>query len=193
MPKPYSKIPTIPLLVEKYNNKIVALLEQESIPIKGFIEMCRKEVFETLDGYDFKDKFKDNAIQEFDNLYNRVDGANSFVVLSSMSDLAEKVKLKWIKEIVTEDERIKRLKAKEIEEANRVAEKAGKGENKTAASEYKVEPIPEVVIKTKTLSMRELVKGQKTIKNNDDIDEVVEALRLKLREELGKDTIISLV
>ena len=41
--------------------------------------------------------------------------------------------------------------------------------------------------------MRELVKGQKTIKNNDDIDEVVEALRKKLREELEKDTIISLV
>jgi len=193
MPKPYSKIPTIPLLIEKYNNKIIELLEEESVPVKGFIEMCRKEVFETLDGYDFKDKFKDNIIEEFNNLYNRVDGANSFAVLSSMPDLAEKIKLKWIKEIVTEDERLKRIKAKEIDEANRVAEGTVNGENKTATSTYKVDPVPEVVIKTKTLSMRELMKGQKTIKNNDDIDEVVEALRAKLREELEKDTIISLV
>ncbi|MBC2425601.1 BREX system P-loop protein BrxC, partial [Clostridium beijerinckii] len=184
----------IPLLIEKYNNKIVSLLEEESIPVKGFVEMCSKEVFETLEGYDFKDKFRDNIIQEFNNLDNRVEGANSFAVLSSMSDLAEKVKLKWIKEIVAEDVRLKRIKAKEIEEANRVAEGiSGNGETDTNTTTYKVGPIPEVVIKTKTLSMRELVKGQKTIKNNDDIDEVVEALRKKLREELEKDTIISLV
>ncbi|KGM93221.1 BREX system P-loop protein BrxC [Clostridium botulinum] len=193
MPKPYSKIPTIPLLIEKYSNKIIELLEEESVPVKGFIEMCRKEVFETLDGYDFKDKFKDNVIEEFNNLYNRVEGASNFAILSSMPDLAEKVKLKWIKEIVTEDETQKRMKAKKIEEANKIAEGLGDNQTKTDTSSYKVEPIPEVVIKTKTLSMRELVKGQKTIKNNDDIDEVVENLRRKLRAELEKDTIISLV
>lgn len=189
MPKPYSKIPKIPLLIEKYNNKITDLLEEESIPVKGFIEMCRNEVFETLGSFDFKDKFENKIIEEFNNLYNRVEGASSFAVLSSMSDLAEKVKLKWIKEIVTEYETQKRIKAREIENANRIA----KGETKIATLQDKSESVPEVVIKTKTLSMRELVKGQKTIKNNDDINEVVEALRLKLKEELEKDTIINLV
>lgn len=193
MSKPYSKIPTIPLLIEKYNNKIVSLLEEESVPVKGFIEMCKKEVFETLEAYDFKHKFEQSITEEFNNLYNRVSSASSFAVLSSMPDLAEKVKLRWIKEIVTEDERLKRIKAKEIEEANRALEREAKGETQTATVTYKPEPVPEVVIKTKTLSMRELVKGQKTIKNTDDIDEVVEALRAKLREELEKDTIISLV
>lgn len=104
------------------------------------------EVFETLDVYDFKEKIKKNIIEEFDNLYNRVESANSFAILSSMSDLSEKV-----------------------------------------------DPVPEVVIKTKMLSMREFVKGQKTIKNNEDIDAVVESLRRKLKEELEKDTIISLI
>jgi len=193
MVKPYSKIPTIPLLIEKYNNNILALLEEESVPVKGFIEMCRKEVFETLDGYDFKCKFESKVMDEFNRLYDRLASASSFAVLSSMSDLAEKVKLKWIKEIVTEHEGQKRIKAKEIEEANRVAEGSGNKKTATTTSSYVVEQIPEVVIRTKTLSMRELVKGQKTIKNNDDIDEVVEALRLKLRQELDTDTIISLV
>ncbi|NMM63712.1 BREX system P-loop protein BrxC [Clostridium sp. P21] len=193
MSKPYSKIPGIPLLIEKYNNKILSLLEEESIPVKGFIEMCKKEVFETLDNYDFKDKFNNKIIEEFNNLYARVEGANNFAVLSSMSDLADKLKLKLIKEIIEEDERQKIIKSKKIENANRVAEKPENKEEKTIAAAYEVDSIPEVIIKTKTLSMRELVKGQKTIKNNDDIDEVVEALRKKLREELEKDTIISLV
>ncbi|MCB2341108.1 BREX system P-loop protein BrxC [Clostridium estertheticum] len=193
MVKPYDKIPTLPLLIEKYNNDIVALLEVESVPVKGFIEMCRNEVFETLDGYDSKCKFESMVMEEFNMLYDRLESTSSFAVLSSMSDLAEKVKLKWIKEIVTENERQNRIKAKEIEEANRVAEGVAKGEKEIKMPPYIVDIIPEVVIKTKTLSMRELVKGQKTIKNNDDIDEVVEALRLKLRQELDKDTIISLV
>lgn len=189
MEKPYSKIPTIPLLLEKYNNKVLELLEEESVPVKGFIDMCRKEVFETLESYGFKEKFINKIIEEFNNLYNRLESANSFAVLSSMSDLAEKLKLKWIKEIVAEDERQKRVIAVEMQKANKVAEKSGEGETKP----YDADVETEVVIKTKTLSMRELVKGQKTIKNSDDIDEVIEALRKKLREELEKDTIISLV
>lgn len=193
MKRPYSKIPTIPLLIEKYNNRILELLEEESVPVKGFIEKCRKEIFETLEGYEFKDKYNSKVIDEFDNLYNRVDSASSFAVLSSMPDLAEKVKLKWIKEIVTEDERLKRIKAKEMEDASRTADKSANYEIKTDITAYEVDPVSDVVIKTKTLSMRELVKGQKTIKNNYDIDEVVEALRKKLKEELEKDTIISLV
>lgn len=194
MPKPYSKIPTIPLLIEKYNNKVVELLDEESVPVKGYIEKCKKEVLETLEEYDFKDKFKNNIIEEFNGLYKRLEGASSFAVLSSMSDLAEKVKLKWIKEIVAEDERRKRIEAKGIQQVgNGTITNPSGGGKQTNTPVSMVDPIPQVVIKTKTLSMRELVKGQKTIKNDADIDEVVEALRRKLREELDKDTIISLV
>lgn len=193
MKEPYSKIPTIPLLIEKYNNKILSLLEEESVPVLGFIETCKKEVIETLDGYDFKDKFISEIIREFDNLTNRTESANNFAVLSSMSDLAEKLKLKWVKEIVTEDEKQKRIKAKEIELANSINEAAESAGNNTACVVETVKPEPEVLIKTKTLSMRDLVKGQKVIKNESDIDEIIETLREKLKAELDKDTIISLI
>lgn len=187
MEKPYSKIPTIPLLIEKYNNKIVSLLEEESEPVKDSIEMCKKEVFETLDKYDFKEKFNNNIIEDFNKLYDRASSADSFAVLSSMPDLSDKFKVKWIKEILEEAERQKRKNPGIVSE--------GTGEKPTQPDKvpYEVNPTQPIVIKTKTLSMRELVKGQKTIKNNDDIDEVIEALRRKLIEELEQDTIISLV
>jgi hypothetical protein len=110
-----------------------------------------------------------------------------------MGDLAEKLKLKWVKEIVTENERVRIIKAKEIEEANRVNEIRETGGTKDTYVIPAVIKEPEVVIRTKTLSMRELVKGQKVIKNIEDIDVVVEALRKRLKEELEKDTIISLI
>ncbi len=193
MNEPYGNIPTIPLLIEKYNNKILSLLEEESIPVLGFIQTCKNEVTETLEGYDFKNKFISRVNGDFENLINRTESASSFAVLSSMSDLAEKLKVRFINEIVAEDETLKRIKAKEIEEANRVKEiPLTKGTDTTYVA-APVEPEPKVVIKTKTISMRELVKGQKVIKNEEDIDAVVEALRRKLKEELEKDTIINLI
>ena len=193
MPKPFSKIPTIPLLIGQYNDKVIELLEEESIPVKGYIEKCRKEVLETLEEYNFKDKFKNNIIEEFNGLYKRLEGASSFTVLSSMSDLAEKVKLKWIKEIVAEDEKLKRIEAKGIQQVGNGTTSTDNGGKNPNTPVSTPDSISQVVIKTKTLSMRELVKGQKIIKNDADIDEVVEALRRKLKEELEKDTIISLV
>lgn len=193
MKEPYSKIPTIPLLIESYSQKIMSLLEEESIPVLEFIKNCKNEVIETLEQYDFKDKFKENIIEDFNTLISRTEKESNFVVLSSMSDLAEKLKLKWIKASVEEDERQKRIKAKEIEEANKVNEKSLEEGNNVEVKNEPVKAEPEVVIKTKTLSMRELVKGQKIIKNSDDIDEVIENLRKRLKEELEKDTIISLI
>ncbi|WP_066893479.1 BREX system P-loop protein BrxC [Clostridium nigeriense] len=193
MSTPYSKIPTIPLLIEKYNNKILSLLEEESIPVLAFIQTCKNQVIETVELYDFKDKYINRIIEEFGNLTNRTESANSFVVLSSMSDLAEKLKVRLINEIVTEDENLRRIKEKEIEDKRKSEETAvSEGTDK----EYKADTVklePKVVIKTKTLSMRELVKGQRVIKNEEDIDAVLESLRAKLKEELKKDTIISLV
>ena len=193
MKEPYLKIPTIPLLIEKYNNKILSLLEEESKPVLEFIENSKREVIEALEESSFKDKFINKVMESFENLTKRTKEANNFAVLSSMSDLADKLKVRLINEIVAENEKEKRLKAKEIEEANKVKETTESIENTRDCATEAVKAEVEVVIKTKTLSMRELVKGQKVIKNDKDIDEVVEALRKKLKEELEKDTIINLI
>ena len=106
-----------------------------------------------------------------------------------MSDLAEKLKVKWTKKIIEEDARRKRLQAKEIEQGN-LEKTPVPGEIKTTPM---VKEEPEIFVKTKTVSMRDLVKGQKIIKNDEDIDAVVESLRKKLKEQLEKDTIINLI
>ncbi len=188
--EPFNDIPTIPLLIEKYNNKVMELLEEESIPVLEFIENSRLEVIETLEGYDFKNEFINKINEEFSSLTNRTEGANSFIILSSMSDLAEKLKVKWTKNIIEEDARRKRLQDKEIEKGN--PEKiivSGSGNFTTPV----VKEQPEVFVKTKTVSMRDLVKGQKIIKNDEDIEIVLESLRKKLKEQLEKDTIINLI
>ncbi|MDU5105782.1 BREX system P-loop protein BrxC [Clostridium sp.] len=192
MKEPYSKIPTIPLLIEEYNNKVLSLLEQESIPIIDTIETCKKEVIETIEKYDFKNKFINEINEDFHNLTMKVEKADNFLVLSSVSDLADKVKLKWIKEIIEEAKRQEMLKAKEIELTNgNDGENLPRGGKTNTGNSVKTEV--KVSIKTKTLSMKELVKGQKVIQNTTDIDEIVEILRQKLKDELEDNTIINLI
>lgn len=194
MKEPYSKIPNIPLLIEKYNNKVLELLEDESKPVIEFIKQSKKEVIETLETYDLKDKFELQVIDDFNRYVDRSEKADNFTTLSSMKDLTDKLKVKWIRQIVSEAETIKRLKEQEIAKAATITETQSKDDYKaTKPLEQRAIPQVKVEIKTKTLSMRELVKGQKVIKNESDIDEIVETLRSKLKAELDTDTIITLI
>lgn len=208
MKEPYNKIPSIPLLRERYNNKILSLLEEESLPVLEFIRNCRKEVLEILDEYNLKDKFTSEISEDFTGLIDRTEKASSFSILFSMTDLAERRKVKWITDIISEFTKLEneRLKLERFEEAERIKKlreeeqrslvKEGIEDTSNNYGSYVVKPIidePLVVIKRKALSIKELVRGQRTIKNEADIDAVVEDLRRRLKEELEKDTIISLV
>ncbi|WP_368243905.1 BREX system P-loop protein BrxC [Clostridium tertium] len=193
MKEPYSKIPTIPLLIEKYNNEILSLLEKQSIPVLDFIRTCKNEVMETLNSYDFNNNFGTEINEEFNSLISRTEKASNFAVLSSMSDLADKLKLKWIKKIVEEDEKQKRIKVNVGGGSNTNPNYPISQPGDDDGGDKPIINEPPVSIKTKTLSMRELVKGQKVIKNTSDIEDVIENLRKKLTEELEKDTIINLI
>lgn len=192
--EPYNKIPNIPLLIEKYNNKVLELLEEESKPVIEFIKKSKKEVIEALETYDLKDKFEAEVIRDFNRYVEKSERVDNFTILSSMKDLADKLKVKWIKQIVSESETIKRLKEQQLAKASVITETQSKDDYEISKSlEQRSIQQVKVEIKTKTLSMRELVKGQKVIKNESDIDEIVETLRKKLKEELETDTIITLI
>ena len=147
---------------------------------------------ETLASYDFKDKFIASVDENFKNLKERTETADNFAILSSMSNLAERAKVRLINEIVAEEETRKRDEEKTPKNnpsaGNKETKEGTKPTIPTAVSSK-----PKVVIKTKNISMRELVKGQKIIRTEEDINEVLESLKLKLKEELDRDTIINLI
>lgn len=197
MKEPYNKIPTIPMLRQKYTNKILSLLEEESLPVLESIKTCKREVLETLDLYNLKDKFINDILQDFTGLINRTEKASSFSTLFSMTDLAERRKVKWITDIMSEFTRLEKEREEERlrkeEQKSVIKDPNGESGNGGGYVSKPIIVVPPISIKMKPLSMKELVKGQRTIKNEADIDAVVEELRRKLKEQLEKDTIITLV
>ena len=198
MAKPYGKIKDIPVLIGKYNDKIVELLEIKSEPVIDFIEGCKKEVLETLDNEEVKEKFSNKILEEFNSQIEKVERSKSFMELSSMKEPAENLRLKWIQKIITENEVIKRREERKLSELTStrgVGEEEPKNSygNDNEVPVDKVKPVEIIQVKTKAVSVRELVKGEKIIKNEADIDAVIESLRIKLKNELEENTIINLI
>ncbi len=154
MKEPYNRIPQLPLLIEKYNNRVLDLLNKDITPAIEFIKACKDEVIENLKGYDFYNKFESKIKEDFENLIKKTLCSKSFPVILSMYNLGDKLKLRWLNEIIKE---------------------TGRGNI------------------AKVLSVRELVKDQKAIKNHEDIELLLENLRKRLKEELKEDTTIRLV
>ncbi|XZK76830.1 BREX system P-loop protein BrxC [Clostridium perfringens] len=198
MAKPYGKIKDIPVLIGKYNDKIVELLEIKSEPVIDFIEGCKKEVLETLDNEEVKEKFSNKILEEFNSQIEKVEHSKSFMELSSMKEPTENLRLKWIQKIITENEVIKRREERKLSELTStrgVGEEEPKNSygNDNEVPVDKVKPVEIIQVKTKAVSVRELVKGEKIIKNEADIDAVIESLRRKLKNELEENTIINLI
>jgi len=152
--EPYNRIPQLPPLIEKYNNKVLELLNKEILPAIEFIKACKDEVIENLKGYDFYNEFEGKINEDFENLTKKTLCSKSFPVILSMYKLGEKLKLRWLNEIIKE---------------------TGRGNI------------------AKVLSVRELVKDEKTIKNHEDVELLLDNLRKRLNEELKEDTTIRLV
>lgn len=188
MEKPYSRIQELPLLVDAYDTKILELLEKESEPVNELLERCKGEVIETAAEYALEETFTPEIYETFKELLLKLESANSFVIITSISNLAEKAKVSWIQKLLSEHQRLNQPKAPTSSptpiDTTLPPSTGGAG--------YVAET-PTIKITTKTLSMRELVKGQKTIKNEDDIEVVLEVLRKKLKDQLETNTIINLV
>lgn len=154
MKEPYNRIPQLPILIENYNSKVLDLLNKDRAPAIEFIKTCKDEVMENLKGYDFYNELEGEINEDFENLTKKTLHSKSFPVILSMSNLGEKLKLRWLNHIIKES-----------------------GSENIA----------------KVFSARDLVKAEKAIKNENDIELLLESIRKRLKEELKEDTTIRLV
>lgn len=189
MEKPYSKIPQIPILIEKYNNKIIDLLEEKAKPVKELIENNKAEVIQVAEENKLRDRFEIEITEKFDELKRRAEKADKFTILPSIKEISDNARINWIENILNEKERQKEREKK----AEKIKENQAefKGNIDTEVKTIPVEEKPK--IRNKAVDVRKLVQGQRVIKSEEDIEIVLNSLREKLKQELEENTILNLV
>lgn len=173
---PYDKIQELPGLYQTFDEHFVALLEEECKPVKVAINNDLKAVQNELaNNEEIKSEFSGTFRARFHALEEKLDHANNLYEAIAMQVESDRLKVRCMEEI-----------EQEINKRDVIIHPHPNPDG--AAEEPPVQPR-----KTKTLSKNMMIKGTKTMKSKEDIDNFVEDLRKRLMDELDDDTTINLV
>lgn len=173
MPRPFSDIPKLPLLIDNFDSLHKAILESESEPIRKDIESDLSQILNELDTNEVKEEFE----EQFKNNFHEIE-----------TKLMESQK---ISEIRGKRDESYFLSKKCREKIKQFKQNIPPKNDDTETTED--ETLDEPVIVEKDLELRNISsKTNITIKKEDDIDKFLASLRKKLKEELDDNTVINL-
>ena len=176
--EPYSQIQKLPNLINEFREKFVQLLEVECKPVRIVIESDYNKVKTDLELYEFEIVLGPSFKEKFDDLLMRLDSANNFYEAIAMKEESDRLKMRCFEEIENKKQEIKKREQTSGDGAT-IITGGGQGGYKTK--------------KTVTISMANILHGAKTIESKQDIDKLLEDIRVKLEKELKEDTIVKLV
>jgi hypothetical protein len=156
-------------LIEQFRNRFASLLEAECEPIRASVKSDYEITMADLNRRDFKDKFADKIRRDFDALLDRLSRANNIYEAIAMQTESDRMKQRFIESFMDEQARIDAAKGRELGEP------------------------PRPYHRTKTLSAKSLFSGKNKVANKQDIDRLLDDVRVKLEAQLEEDTTIHIV
>ncbi|WP_270659444.1 BREX system P-loop protein BrxC [Paraclostridium bifermentans] len=166
MDEPYNKIQELPIMIEKYNNKLLDLYEDEAENIRPILETYKNEVMIYLAQFDFVDEFKTIYLNKFSELLEKLNNAKQFNTILAMPQMAERTKNNCIAEINRE---VEIRKPKKEEDAPRQVEDSK----------------PEKQKQTRMVSKTYMMPHQPVVSSVDDIETILRDMRTRLEKELN--------
>ncbi|MGB8453168.1 MAG: BREX system P-loop protein BrxC [Anaerocolumna sp.] len=167
---PYSEIHKLPELVEEFIKRFGDLLVEECEPIRLDIEADWEATRNDLKRRAFADIFSNKVQEDFGALLDRLSHANNIYEAIAMRTESDRMKQRFIQCFDDEETRL-------------ATEQAGSSEK-----------VPrEPVRKTKNISLKTLITGTNIISSKQDIEMLLNELRVKLEAELAEDTTIRII
>ena len=176
--KPYSNIPKLPELREKFMSCYGDILQQQSAPVFDSIGQAMKRVLDVLSTKEYNDKKRAAYIEKFQEIKEGAEHCNNVSTLRSFADKAEALKLRLLNEMDEFDNEL-------------AAQKAEAEGAKQAASADKVDGAPVKIRKTKNVSIK-MMTGTASwhLESKEDINKYIDSLRKALEAQLDEDTIV---
>lgn len=170
MPNPYSNIPKLPELCSKFIEMHQAILENKARPIKQEIGDDLGHILEELDSSELKQEFESKFTARFEELNNKLINCREISAIPGIQNENEILMTRCMDEIEAFNKKLAEIQTPE---------------------DVNVPAGPKIIKKNLTIKSISS-KPRITIKKEEDIDNFLEELRKKLKDELGEDTVINL-
>jgi len=146
------------------------MIKEKCKPIESTINNDKKKIKEELDKYDFEENFNNRLLNKFDRLLERLNQADNVNEIYSMKTESDTIKRNCINKI---NKKLKSMKEDED----------GKDNDGLTIIEKEVE----------TIYVSDLMPDSREIKNENDIEELLEEIRNELKNYLDDDKEIKLM
>jgi len=168
--EPYSEIHRIPELRNKFHDVFFDMIKEKCKPVEKTIKNDKDKIKEELDKYDFEEHFNNKLLDKFDRLLKRLNQADNVNEIKSMKTESDTIKRNCINKI---NKKLKSMKEDED----------GIDIGGPTIKEKEVE----------TIYVSDLMPDSREIKNENDIEELLEEIRNELKNYLDDDKEIKLM
>ena len=182
MTSPYGQIFRLPDLLDKFNNLYDSLLQEKQKPVDEAIQDAMKRVFNELDGKLCHDRLKDKFIKTFEEIRNKAETCNDIAILQSIILEVNTLKLRFLDEIIFEEENI--IKLQKTTNGGPLA-----GESKVNGNDISLLQAK----RRKCISFKAINNHSSwEIETESDVNKYMEELERKLMDSIEENTIISI-
>lgn len=181
--EPYNNIPKLPELLETFMNLYNEILDAQEAPVLAAIDEAENRVIEVLSAKPYKAEKEAQYHRFFADLREGAKKCNNVSSLRGFADKAEAQKMRLLNEMDKIDQDLER---KRIEEEQRKAKENG--------GDTPVTPVVPVHQKrTKNVTIKQITRSaSRRLETEADVDDFVETLRARLKQQLEDDTIVNI-
>lgn len=161
---PYSDIPKLPDLLDRFKEAYMSVLTQMEGPILEAIADARTRVFEILDTKSYKDELKERYLKLFKEIHDKATTCNNVATLQNIKVEADALKVRLLNEMDKKDQ-------------------------ETPPGPGPITPVK----KRKSISIKNVSRTSSwQIESAQDLDKYMSDLRAQIMKELDQDTIINI-
>jgi len=176
---PYSDIPKLPELLDRFTEAYMKVLASMEVPIIAAIDDARTRVFEVLNTKSYKAEFSDRFIKLFNEIHDKATHCNNVATLQNIKVEADALKVRLLNEMSKKDEQIAK-------------DKIAEGNSDYGDGDPEQKPQPKIK-KRKNISIKTVnLSASWQIETVQDVDKYMAALRERILKELDEDTIINI-
>ena len=179
MDAPYSDIPKLPELLDRFTEAYRKVLESMDAPITAAIDDARNRVFEVLNTKSYKAEFIDRFNKLFNEINDKATHCNNVATLQNIKVEADALKVRLLNEMSKKDEQIAK-------------DKIAEGNSDYGDGDPEQKPQPKIK-KRKNISIKTVnLSSSWQIETVQDVDKYMAALRERILKELDEDTIVNI-